>query len=306
MSEAGTHLIVDRALLRKRLARANQTDVHPLVTRIADDVIDRLSLVLRTFETAVVISPVVSGLPARLLQETAVKTVIDARLAPVGSEGSAPLTAVIDDEMLPLKPGSIDLIVSVLALQATNDLPGALVQARRALRPDGLFVGVLAGGRSLHELRHALINAEAECEEGASPRVLPFGDVRDLGGLMQRSGFALPVADVDTISLTYPTALHVMHELRRFGATNTLPGRSRKMMRRATLMRAAEIYSESHRTPDGRVKATVELVTLTGWAPDPGQQKPLRPGSATSRLAEALGTQEHALLAQTPDAPEVD
>jgi hypothetical protein len=168
-----------------------------------------------------------------------------------------------------------------------------LVQIRRALKPDGLLLAALLGGATLNELRSALLLAEAELEGGASPRVAPFADVRNLGALLQRAQFALPVADAETVTVTYPDPLALMRELRAMGASNALIARRRTPLRRATLMRAAEIYFDRFGLPNGRIPATFEIVTLTGWAPHESQQQPLAPGSATQRLADALGTAEH-------------
>ncbi|WP_289052511.1 methyltransferase domain-containing protein, partial [uncultured Methylobacterium sp.] len=186
---------------------------------------------------------------------------------------------------------SFDLAVSLLALQHANDLPGALVQIRRALRPDGLFVGCLLGGRTLTELRQVLTQAESEVEGGASPRVAPFAEVRDVGGLLQRAGFALPVADVETVTVRYGDPFGLMRDLRAMGLTNALRER-RGGLRRETLMRAAALYAERFADPDGRLRATFEMIWLSGWVPHESQQKPLRPGSAQARLADALGTVE--------------
>jgi SAM-dependent methyltransferase len=179
--------------------------------------------------------------------------------------------------------------VSLLALQGVNDLPGALIQIRRALKPDGLLVAALLGGGSLAELRQAFAQAEGELEGGASPRVAPFADLRDLGGLLQRAGFALPVTDSDLFHVRYASPFGLMRDLRRMGLTNALNDRRKTPLRRATLLRAAEIYAERFADPDGRVRATFEIVWLSGWAPHESQQKPLRPGSAKMRLADALG-----------------
>jgi NADH dehydrogenase [ubiquinone] 1 alpha subcomplex assembly factor 5 len=182
--------------------------------------------------------------------------------------------------------------VSGLRLQLVNDLPGALVQIRRALKPDGLLLAALLGGNTLVELRTALLAAEEELEGGVSPRVAPFADVRDLGALLQRAGFALPVVDSDTVTVTYADPLALMRELKAMGAGNALVARKRLPLRRATLMRAVAIYRDRFGLPGGRVPATFEIVTLTGWAPHESQQKPLQPGSARTRLADALGTRE--------------
>ena len=195
-------------------------------------------------------------------------------------------------ERLPLATESADLVVSLLALHHVNDLPGAMIQIRRALRPDGLFVAALAGGDTLTELRQSLTIAESEITGGVSPRVAPFADARALGGLLQRAGFALPVVDVDTLIVRYGDLLALMRDLRAFGAANALVERSRKPLRRAVLARAAEIYAEHFADADGRLRATFETIWLTGWAPHESQPKPLRPGSATARLADALKPRE--------------
>ncbi len=181
-----------------------------------------------------------------------------------------------------------DLAVSALAMQWFNDLPGVLAQAKRLLKPDGLLLAALIGGDTLTELRESLAAAELELEGGVSPRVSPFVEVRTLGGLLQRAGFALPVADTDRIIVRYATALELMRDLRRMGATNILIERSRKPLRRRTLLRAVEIYGERFTDQDGRVRATFEILWMSGWAPHESQQKPLKPGSAKARLADAL------------------
>lgn len=194
-----------------------------------------------------------------------------------------------DEEAPPFADASLDLIVSALSLQHVNDLPGVLVQACRALKPDGLFLASLIGGTSLNELRTALVAAESEVSGGASPRVAPFADVRDLGGLLQRAGFALPVTDADTVDVSYPDPLALMRDLRAMGATNVLLDRSRKPLPRAVLSRAFEIYAERYARADGRVPATFEIVTMTAWVPHASQQQPLAPGTARMRLADILG-----------------
>jgi SAM-dependent methyltransferase len=193
---------------------------------------------------------------------------------------------------LPFAGERFDLVVSLLSLQAVNDLPGALIQIRRALKPDGLFIACLLGGASLTELRQVFMQAEAEIEGGASPRVAPFADVRDLGALLQRAGFALPVTDSEALRVRYPDPIALMADLRAMGLTNPLVDRRRAGLRRATLRRATELYAEHFADPDGRLPATFELVWLSGWAPHESQQKPLRPGSAKLRLADALGVPE--------------
>jgi SAM-dependent methyltransferase len=189
---------------------------------------------------------------------------------------------------LPLAPGSIDLAVSALAFQFVNDLPGVLAQIRRALKPDGLLLAAMIGGDTLTELRQSFAAAEAELEGGISPRVAPFADLRDVGALLQRAGFALPVTDVDRIMVRYDSALVLMQDLRRMGATNVLVERRRVPTRRATLLRMAQVYGERFADPDGRIRATFDLVWLSGWAPHESQQQPLQPGSAKASLAEAV------------------
>lgn len=197
-----------------------------------------------------------------------------------------------DDEVLNLEPGAHDLVIHALTLHWANDPVGQLVQCRRALRPDGLFLGLMFGGQTLHELRACLAEAEAQVTGGLSPRVLPMGEIRDLGGLLSRAGFALPVADSFARTVLYRDALHLMHDLRAMGEGNALAARLRRPTRRAVLARAAAIYAERFATAEGRLPATFETICLTGWAPDASQQKPLRPGSAAARLADALNAAE--------------
>lgn len=191
-------------------------------------------------------------------------------------------------ERLPFAPESLDLVVSALALQFVNDLPGVLAQIRRALKPDGLLLAAMIGGDSLTELRQAFAAAEAECEGGVSPRVAPFADLRDVGALLQRAGFALPVTDVDRVVVRYANAFALMQDLRRMGAANMLVERRRMPSRRATMLRMAEIYAERFADADGRIRATFDIIWLSGWAPHASQQPPLKPGSAKASLAEAV------------------
>jgi SAM-dependent methyltransferase len=211
----------------------------------------------------------------------------------------APYAGVLPDavaiegaETLALAPAAHDLIVHGLSLHWANDPVGQLVQCRHALRPDGLLLAALFGGQTLHELRAVLAEAEARVTGGISPRVLPMAEIRDLGGLLQRAGFALPVADSMPLTVTYETPLHLMRDLRAMGEGNALAGRLRRPTRRAVLEEAARLYVAHFGLADGRVPATFEIIVLTGWAPDANQQKPLRPGSAAQRLADALGTAE--------------
>lgn len=199
---------------------------------------------------------------------------------------------VSDDEVLALEESAHDLVVHAMGLHWANDPVGQMVQAARALKPDGLFIGVMFGGQTLNELRAALAQAEAAITGGLSPRVLPMGEIRDLGTLIQRAGFALPVADAVTRKVTYETPLRLLSDLRAMGETNALASRNRRFLRRDVLAEALRLYFETYQEPDGRVRATFEMVWLTGWKPHPDQQQPLRPGSAAQRLADALNTVE--------------
>ena len=202
---------------------------------------------------------------------------------------------VADEECLPFEPASLDLVVSNLSLQFVDDLPGTLVQIRRALAPDGLFLAALLGGSTLHELRDVLAAAEIETTGGLSPRVAPFLDARDLGGLLQRAGFTLPVTDTDRVTARYATLFDLVADLRAMGATNPLVERTRRPTSRALFLRAAALYAERHADADGRLRATFEIVSASGWAPHPDQPKPLKPGSAQMRLADALNTRDISL-----------
>ncbi len=285
-------LVFDRALLRARQARALALGPEPfLLERAAEDLSERLLTVKRRFETAVDLGTPTDLLSRALAGHPGIGTLV--RAAPLAAGlAASERTIVADEEALPFANGSLDLVVSALALQMVNDLPGAFAQVRRALKPDGLFLAALIGGGSLAELREAFAIAESETTGGVSPRVAPFADVRDMGGLLQRAGFALPVTDVDRVVVRYGSPFTLMNELRRMGAGNVLAERRRVPLRRATLLRAAEIYTERFSDADGRVRATFEIVWLSGWVPHESQQKPLRPGSAKMRLADALGTME--------------
>ncbi len=273
--------IFDRQLLRRRLARARTVGPATfLIDRVAQELGERLSVVLRQFERAVDLGTPGDAMVQVLAASGKVATIVSA-------QGVA-----IDEEALPFADASLDLVTSALSLQFVNDLPGTLVQIRRALKPDGLFLAALIGGESLNELREAFAEAESEVEGGVSPRVAPFADLRELGALLQRAGFALPVVDSDKLTVRYPSVVALMHDLRGMGATNILSERRRTPLKRATLHRMAEIYAQRFADPDGRLRATFEIVWLLGWAPHESQQKPLKPGSATQRLADALGSPE--------------
>lgn len=281
-------VVFDRALLRARQRRAIARGFEPfLLDRVAADLAERLAAVLRQFDRVVDLGTPTEALRAALAAMSGIGTVIAA--APVARQKPA---LIADEEALPFGEGALDLIVSALALQFVNDLPGTLIQVRRALKGDGLFLGALLGGDTLTELRQSFAAAEAEVEGGVSPRVAPFADVREMGALLQRAGFALPVTDVDRLTVRYASPFALMSELRRMGATNALTERRRAPLRRATLRRMAEIYTQRFADRDGRIRATFEVVWLSGWAPHESQQQPLRPGSAQARLADALGTRE--------------
>jgi SAM-dependent methyltransferase len=286
-------MIFDRALLRRRRRRAAASGpVTFLLDRVAEDMVERLSAVLRRFDLVLDLGTPGAAVRTALARLESIGTIIAADALPEYVTTGAGKSVVADEEALPFADGALDLVVSALALQFVNDLPGALVQIRRALKPDGLFLAALVGGETLTELRQSFAAAESEIEGGVSPRVAPFADLRELGALLQRAGFALPVADVDRLTVRYDSAFALMHDLRRMGATNALLARRRTPLRRATLMRMAEIYADRFADADGRVRATFEIVWLSGWAPHPDQQQPLKPGSAKTRLAAALGTRE--------------
>jgi SAM-dependent methyltransferase len=277
MAENPNHapILFDRALLLSRQRRARRLGAAEfLLDRVAEDIDERLHAVLRDFSDAADV-----WTPGDILRgpvRERFKTLTHLRL-----EDSP-------DEVLPFQPGSLDLVISALALQFVNDLPGVLTQIRRALRPDGLLLAAMIGGDTLTELRQCFAAAEAECEGGVSPRVAPLADLRDIGSLLQRAGFALPVTDVDRVVVRYDSAFALMQDLRRMGATNILVERRRTPTRRATLLRMAQIYAERFADPDGRIRATYDVIWLSGWAPHESQPKPLRPGSAKASLEAAV------------------
>lgn len=286
----------DRTLLARRRARALEANVAGadfLVRLAAEDLDERLAALSRRFGLAVDLSAQ-GGLAAQALQRSGkVDRILRGDPLVADPRGGVPAADFIfDDAIPPLADGSVDLVTSLLSLHFVNDLPGALVQIRRALNPDGLFLGALIGGDSLHELREVMMQAEIETSDGASPRVLPFADVRDLGGLLQRAGFALPVTDLDRLTVRYDSLFALLRDLRAMGATSILTDRSRRPLTRRVFQRAAELYAERHADPDGRIRATFTLVSLSGWAPHESQQKPLKPGSARMRLADALAPLE--------------
>ena len=255
------------------LARAARAPALFLQEAVADEILDRLEEVNRTFRDVVVVTDWPQVWQPRLP---------GARLIPM-------------TEVLPLEEASCDLVIHALSLHWANDVVGQIVQARRALRPDGLFLGTGLGGRTLQELRAALGQAETQVTGGLSPRVAPMADVRDSGALLQRAGLALPVADSTLYPVSYETPLALMRELRAMGEANAMTGRLKTFTRRAVMAEAMRLYSDHFGTEDGRVTATFEVVTLTGWAPSAEQPQPLRPGSAKTRLADALRVPERPL-----------
>ena len=293
----GPREVFDRRLWAGRRARAAERrgDHELLVAEVAERLAERLDDVARRLPRALVLSCRQGLLAERLAGRGGIERLVQADLAPAMVRQVAPgpdHRLVADEEALPFAAGSFDLVLSFLGLHWVNDLPGALLQIRQCLKPDGLFLAALFAGETLGELREAWLLAESELEGGASPRVAPFAELRDLGGLLQRAGFALPVADLDEIPVSYPDALTLMADLRALGESNALAERRRRFTRRGTLLRAAEIYGERHGGPDGRLPARFQVAFLTGWAPHESQPKPLAPGSARSRLADALDSQE--------------
>ena len=290
--------LFDRSLLRARRWRVagGFSDYSFLKWEVADRLADRLLDFQRDFPVGLEIGGH-DGLLARSLETR------DDGTDPVGVLFTADICQsmvarapgprlVADEELLPFAPHSLSLITSIFGLHAVNDLPGVLIQARRALKADGLFLAAMPGGDTLIELRTTLGEAELELEGGVSPRISPMVDLRDAGSLLQRAGFALPVTDVDRIVVDYGDPLKLLRDLRGMGEANLLTARRRTPLRRATLARAMETYRDRFGGPDGRVPATFEILFLTGWAPHESQQQPLRPGSARARLADALGTAE--------------
>ncbi|RUU25458.1 methyltransferase domain-containing protein [Mesorhizobium sp. M6A.T.Ce.TU.016.01.1.1] len=281
--------IVDTSLWlahkRRALARP-AAGADFLMRRAAEELADRLGAVERKFDRAAVLfcqTPAAVDVLATSGKVTDVARVeADAAFLADAAGLVAPL------ETVPFEPESLDLAVSLLSLQAMNDIPGMLVQIRRALKPDGLFLGAFAGAGTLSELRESLLAAETELYGGASPRVIPFTDVRDAGALLQRAGLALPVADVETVTVRYDSLFGVMADLRAMGETSALIDRSRRPGTRRLFARAAEIYAERFSNADGRVRASFPIVWMSGWAPDASQQKPLKPGSAKISLKTIL------------------
>lgn len=277
-----TDLIIAR---KKRAKQHTDEGAAFLMKRAAEDLAERLSTVDRHFEKAAAIFCLTPHAADALKESGKVDTVSRVEADPILLDGEGVVAA---PETLPLEPQSLDLAVSLLTLHETNDTPGMLAQIRKALKPDGLFLGAMAGAGTLQELREALLHAETELSGGAAPRVSPFADIRDVGGLLQRAGFALPVADLETLTVRYANMFDLMRDLRAMGATSALRARSRKPASRALFIRAAQIYAERFADPDGRIRATFNIVWISGWAPHASQQQPLAPGSAKISLKDVL------------------
>jgi SAM-dependent methyltransferase len=283
--------LFDRTLVanrRRRALRQAPPGADFLLSRVTADMADRLAAVTRHFSIGVALGGGTAHLADMLRATGRIGRVVRAD----GLAADRGPDLVCHEDALPFAPGSVDLIASALTLQTIDDLPGTLIQVRRALAPDGLFIAAIPGGDTLLELREAIAAAEIELTGGLSPRVIPFMDVRDLGGLLQRAGLALPVTDSDRLTVRYDTMLDLVKDLRAMGATNPLSERSRRPTARALFLRAAEIYAERFSDPDGRLRATFQILSASAWAPSDTQQKPARRGSATVRLADALGVKE--------------
>lgn len=288
----------DRARIRRRRERAAgdppSADRSFLARRAAEEVAQRLAVVSRTFPLAADLSGGDGTAAAVLAAAPNVERVVraDSLVAGPAAPGAPPPDLVVDEEALSFADGALDLATSLLALHVVNDLPGALLQVRRALKPDGLFLAAVPAGETLRELRQSLILAETELSGGARSRVAPFAPLPALAGLLQRAGFAMPVADLDRVTVRYPDMFALLADLRAMGATGPLADRDPRVSRRALFARAAAIYAARFADADGRLPATFDIAHLSGWAPHESQPKPARPGSATVRLADALGTRE--------------
>ncbi len=285
-------LTFDRRLVRQRRQRAaaRLRDHDFLFVRARENLQDRLKDIRREFPLALQI-----GARGGRIGDDRI-----GRLIVMDLTASLPVDLVADEEALPFAPGTFDLVVSPSGLHTVNDLPGALVQIRRILKPDGLFLGAMAGGETLHQLRESLMQAELAIKGGISPRVFPFADKQQMGALMQRAGFALPVVDSETVTVAYENALRLMADLRGMGGSNAIAARSRSFAGKRLLAEAARLYQENFSEDDGRIPAAFETIYLTGWAPHENQQKPLRRGSATHRLADILDTEEKGTGDKTP------
>ncbi|WP_336055482.1 methyltransferase domain-containing protein [Nitratireductor sp. CH_MIT9313-5] len=279
--------LFDRKLgIQRKLRALQQGDpsAHFLMKRVAEDLAERLDTVERRFPAAASIFSITSDAADTIESSGKADKVLRVEASSGADEGAL----IAENEVLPLETESLDLAVSLLAFHEVNDLPGLLFQIRHALRPDGLFLGAFAGAGTLQELRSALLEAETELTGGAAPRVYPFTDVRDAGALLQRAGFTLPVTDVENLVVRYDDMFALIRDLRSMGATSALEERSRTPASRSLFMRAAEIYAEKFSDADGRIRASFNIIWLSGWAPHESQQKPLAPGSAKVSLKSVL------------------
>lgn len=283
-------ILFDPALIerhRHRAWRFGDHQAHFLLDIAATEIAERIAIVERHFDSAIELHGA-TGITARRVLETGKVgsiTRIETSRDFLPDDGTAKVASLED---LALEPASSNLVISPLSLHLTNDTPGTLIQIRKALKPDGLFLAALPGSGTLQELRDVLLATEAELLGGASPRVIPFADVRDIGALLQRAGFALPVTDTETYTVRYDSIFPLMRDLRAMGMANPLLGRSRTPLTRLFFMRAAEIYAQRYSDADGRIRATFSIIYMSGWAPHESQQKPLKPGSANVRLADVL------------------
>jgi SAM-dependent methyltransferase len=282
--------IFDQKLIaanRLRAMRRAEPKADFLLEIAAQELAERLSAVERTFENALELHGF-TGIAGRYALATG--KIANLRRVETSQEFSAdgmPLT-VADLETVPADPQSVNLVLSPLAAHLTNDTPGLFIQVRRALLPDGLFMAAIPGAGTLAELRDVLLATEVEFFGGASPRIIPFADVRDVGSLLQRAGFALPVIDMENYTVRYDSIFPLMRDIKTMGMANPLLARSRKPLTRAFFVRAAELYAQRYADPDGRIRATFSIIYVSGWAPHASQQQPLKPGSAKARLADAL------------------
>ena len=293
----GPPRLFDRALLRRRRDRASGEfeDYDFLHARVADDLLDRVESIARDFDTCLVIGgggAVGRALKARPDAAKKIGTLIETDLSEAMAGLSEHPAVALDEEALPIREGSADLVLSCLSLHWTNDLVGALIQLNYALKPDGFFAGALLGGATLTELRQALKTADGELGRDPGLRISPYADTVDMAGLVSRAGFAMPVSDVDRVTARYGNAFVLMRDLRKMGETNVLEDRPRTPGSKALLVKTAEAYARAFAGDDGRIPATFEVIHFAGWAPHPDQPRPKRPGSATHRLADALGVEE--------------
>ena len=279
--------LFDKILRRNHVARSAGGRPPFFAQALAAEIESRLNLILREFKRTLIFGPAAGEVRTRLAKLGCLGQILAAAPAP-----ETDVDLVFDDEAVPLAQESLDCVISLFSLNSINDVPGSLAQIRSALKPDGLFLGCLFAGRTLSELRDAWLTAEADITGGASLRVAPFADLRDIGSLMQRAGFALPAVDLDVTTVRYKDALALMREIKALGFQHALEERSRRPVSPALLARAAALYDERYSDADGRIRATVETAWVIGWAPHDSQPKPLRPGSAKARLADALRTKE--------------